>query len=141
VLPFLRRNRICLECSAAFVYVLTGGTHSSLLILACMHGDIGIVMTLHAAIASKGQIGREHMLHISNEALDALGTSVFYGKTEVFKALFQAKCPSIFTDPEDRSASLLQLRKLSQYAPDIPHHNAASAQHRAMLFVKYLFVF
>ncbi len=137
MLHFLRRNRICLEISTVFVYVLPGGTHASLLILACMHGDLGIAMTLHAAIAAKGPVGREHMLHLSNEALDALGTAVLYGKTEVFKSLFQAKCPSIFTDPEDRSSGLLQLRKLSQYAPDSPHHHAPSAQHRGMNFVNF----
>ena len=85
-----------------------------------MHGDVGIAMALHAAIAAKGQTGREHMLHLSNETLDALGTAVFYGKTDVFKALFHAKCPSIYADPDDRNPSLLPLRKLSRYNP-LPH--------------------
>lgn len=94
-----------------------GCTNSSLFILACMHGNLDIAMTLHAAILAKGQVGREHMLHINNDSLDALGTAVFYGKVEVFKALFHAKCPSIFLDPDDRSPLLLPLRKMSQYNP------------------------
>jgi hypothetical protein len=76
-----------------------------------MRGDVAIVMALHTAIAAKGQIGREHMMHINFNALDALGTSAFFGKTEVLKYLNAAKCPSIFTDPDDRSAGLMSLRK------------------------------
>jgi hypothetical protein len=109
-----------------FVSCFAAGTNSSLLSLACMHGDVGITMALHAAVAAKGQAGREHMLHLSNETLDALGTAVFYGKTDVFKALFHAKCPSIFTDPDDRNPILLPLRKLSRYNPLPPasHHQS-----------------
>jgi hypothetical protein len=83
-----------------------------------MYGNLDIVMTLHAAILAKGQVGREHMLHINNDSLDAVGTAVFYGRIEVFKALFHAKCPSIFFDPDDRSPILLPLRKMSQYHPN-----------------------
>jgi hypothetical protein len=79
-----------------------------------MYGNLDIVMTLHAAIVAKGQVGREHMLHINNDSLDALGTAVLHGKIEVFKALFQSKCPSIFLDPDDRSAALLPLRKIAK---------------------------
>ncbi len=88
-----------------------------------MYGDVDIAMTLYAAIAAKGPSGREHMLHISNDSLDALGTAVFYGKTEVFKHLFLAKCPSIFIDPSDRSGPIQTLRKLHpQYAPRTSYH-------------------
>ena len=97
-------------------YISAGGTNSTLFILACMHGDTDIAMALHTAIAAKGQTGREHMMHINHECLDALGTAAFYGKTEVFKSLHAAKCPSIFADPDDRSASLTSLRKNTQYA-------------------------
>ena len=98
--------------------------------LACMHGDVGIAMALHAAIGAKGQAGREHMLHLSNETLDALGTAVFYGKIDVFKALFHAKCPSIFTDPDDRNPILLPLRKLSRCNPPAlcSRHQSRSAR-------------
>lgn len=132
---FHRRSSLVLSALLPphFVSCFTGGTNSSLFSLACMHGDVGIAMALHAAIGAKGQAGREHMLHLSNETLDALGTAVFYGKIDVFKALFHAKCPSIFTDPDDRNPILLPLRKLSRCNPPPPAHVTSHAVHADLI--------